>query len=127
LDEITERDALRDGFNSIAELRKEIARIYPNIRDKDWVTIIDFHVSKLYNNAVIKDVKVMDNDMTRIAKLALAYDLGFSKDEKRVLGAVALAGNVDDALRYLSKGFDKTYVQRVVNKARTRLKSRGLI
>lgn len=39
--ELSQNDALRDGFTSFADMRKTLGEIYPHITDDDWVTVYD--------------------------------------------------------------------------------------
>lgn len=39
--ELTEDDAIRDGFQSLGHMRMDLAKIYPNLQDHEWVTIYD--------------------------------------------------------------------------------------
>lgn len=50
LGRLREEDARMDGFNSLKELREELSRIYPGISPEEWVTIINFRVSRIYGN-----------------------------------------------------------------------------
>jgi hypothetical protein len=40
--ELTETDALADGFSSLEELHRELRRFYPNVTPVDEVTIVEF-------------------------------------------------------------------------------------
>lgn len=39
--ELTESDAIRDGFQSLGHMREDLAKIYPKLSDNEWVTIYD--------------------------------------------------------------------------------------
>ena len=39
--ELSETDAIRDGFESYVDMRRALRKIYPKIEDKDWVTVYD--------------------------------------------------------------------------------------
>jgi carbamoyltransferase len=39
--ELTEEDALRDGFESLGHMRTDLGKIYPKLHDSEWVTIYD--------------------------------------------------------------------------------------
>ena len=42
--EITESDAIRDGFESISAMRTRFTNdIYPELENEDWVTIYSIH------------------------------------------------------------------------------------
>ncbi|HUA27376.1 MAG TPA: carbamoyltransferase C-terminal domain-containing protein [Streptosporangiaceae bacterium] len=52
--ELTEQDALRDGFKSYKDMRNTLKKIYPQIDDDDWVTVYDISLTsdhhELYAN-----------------------------------------------------------------------------
>lgn len=39
--ELSADDAMRDGFESIGDMRSALTKIYPQITDEDWVTVYD--------------------------------------------------------------------------------------
>ena len=46
--ELTDEDAKRDGFGSREELIRALKRIYGDIRDNDFVTIVHFKIVESY-------------------------------------------------------------------------------
>jgi len=46
--ELTDEDAKRDGFESREELIRALKRIYGDIRDNDFVTIVHFKIVESY-------------------------------------------------------------------------------
>jgi carbamoyltransferase len=46
--ELTERDAVTDGFSSLAEMRRELTEIYKDLRDDEWVTIYSIELKEDY-------------------------------------------------------------------------------
>lgn len=42
--ELSTRDAERDGFKSIVEMRQSLRQIYPRIEDRDWMTVYDIQL-----------------------------------------------------------------------------------
>jgi hypothetical protein len=44
-EELTEEDARRDGYNSLADLRSELDRIYGDLSPKDLMTIVEFDIA----------------------------------------------------------------------------------
>src|SRR5262249_37881972 len=39
--DLSSEDAKRDGFRSLADMRRALTKIYPQITSKDWVTVYD--------------------------------------------------------------------------------------
>jgi len=46
MSELTERDAERDGFNSVDELRRALKKHYRNISERSFVSIIEFNLMR---------------------------------------------------------------------------------
>jgi hypothetical protein len=46
ISELTDEDAERDGFGSIEELINALKKIYGNLEDSEFVTIVHFEVEK---------------------------------------------------------------------------------
>jgi len=44
--ELTEEDAIIDGFSSLAGMRRELTTIYPNLHDDEWVTIYSIELKE---------------------------------------------------------------------------------
>jgi len=44
--ELTDEDAIRDGFKSRNELISALKRIYGDLRDDEFVTVVHFEVSR---------------------------------------------------------------------------------
>jgi carbamoyltransferase len=49
--ELTEQDALVDGFGSLKEMRRELTEIYKNLKDDEWVTIYSIELKEDYLTA----------------------------------------------------------------------------
>ena len=48
LEEITDEIAKREGFRSKEELIRELRKLYPEIRDTSYVTLIQFRVKEIF-------------------------------------------------------------------------------
>jgi carbamoyltransferase len=46
--ELTERDAVTDGFSSLEEMRRELTEIYKDLLDDEWVTIYSIELKEDY-------------------------------------------------------------------------------
>jgi hypothetical protein len=46
--ELTERDAVTDGFSSLEEMRRELTEIYKELQDDEWVTIYSIELKEDY-------------------------------------------------------------------------------
>jgi hypothetical protein len=45
LHSITTEDAKNDGFNTLIDLKNELAHFYPNLTEDEWMTIVEFKVN----------------------------------------------------------------------------------
>lgn len=81
--ELTEEDAKRDGYSSLEELIKDLMNMYnTDIKPDDEVTIIDFIITKKFDNIDIKDAYLGFSPYT-IALLANRYLKSIVNDEER--------------------------------------------
>ena len=48
--DLTQENALNDGFQSLEELKKELKKFYPDILDSDQISIIHFKYAENLNN-----------------------------------------------------------------------------
>lgn len=46
--ELTEQDAVTDGFSSLQEMRRELTEIYKDLKDNEWVTIYSIELKEDY-------------------------------------------------------------------------------
>lgn len=43
--DLSEGDAIKDGFTSLADLQDALKRFYPDLRPSSDITIVDFHLT----------------------------------------------------------------------------------
>lgn len=55
--ELTERDAVTDGFDSREEMRRELKEIYKELQDDEWVTIYSIELKEDYLTPSVSDEK----------------------------------------------------------------------
>ncbi len=83
--ELTDEDALKDGFKSRDELLTELRRVYPDIRDDEWVTIIEFDIVQRLNH-IEPEEPYLGLKPADIARIGLRYlNHVLSEEEKRIL------------------------------------------
>jgi hypothetical protein len=92
--ELTEKDALLDGFNSREELVAYLKKRYPGLRDDAMVTIIKF--GKVSRLEMPEDAHYGGLTPVEIATLAL-NKLKLSQREQKVLKAVVETGSIRKA------------------------------
>ncbi len=128
--ELTEKDAVRDGFNSLEELKDALKNIYTNLSGEDWVTIIHFRLIEKYVKPVERseiEKGVEGVSYTEVARLGLAYSTYSSSTERRVLTAVAYAGDIDTALEKLSEDISHRRVFGILKKTFKKLVKMGVL
>lgn len=70
--DLTEEDAIKDGFSSLSELYKALKETYGNIRPDMEVTIIELQVEKVFTELDYKD-PYLGLDPVDVARLGLRY------------------------------------------------------
>lgn len=85
LKDLTEIEAKEDGFSSVNELRRELRKFYPNLKEHDWVTIIKFRVLEKLDYP--ETYKYGGKTALEIAELALKHrdKLDLSEKELEIL------------------------------------------
>lgn len=126
--ELTDSDALKDGFKSREELIKELKKTYSNISEDDWVTIIEFKVIQRLDNVVESD-KYMGLKPVDIARIALRYlDNELSDEEKRVLLELTKTESIRAVTYKLFRDINKRYiVRKILRSVLDKLVSKGVL
>ncbi len=126
--ELTDEDAMKDGFTNVKELINALKRIYGNISDEDCVTVIEFRVRKRLDDLKSSDA-YMGLDPANIARLALRYlrkDLAPS--ELRILEELGKGLSIRAVAGKLTGDPTKRYqVRKAVRKALRKLVEKGYL
>lgn len=129
LSELSDEDALKDGFRDKRELLKALREIYPELSEDDWVTIISFSDITRYSSPVTRDAlreaRRHERDIARIARLALAYGLAETFEGQRILASLQVTGDVKKTAKEL--GVPPGYVKLFLGKIIKRIKERNLL
>jgi hypothetical protein len=126
--ELSDEDALKDGFNSREELIKELKQVYPGIRDDEYVTIIEFEVIQRLDKLVSEDpyMGLTPADIARIALRYLSDELG--ENDRRILLDLTRTNSIRSTAIRLFGTLNKRYiVRKVLRKALDKLIERGII
>ncbi|MEX0567579.1 MAG: ASCH domain-containing protein [Candidatus Njordarchaeota archaeon] len=86
LRELTDDDARLDGFKNKDDLKKELKKIYPNIKEHERVTIIKFRVTEHMNQP--EERRYRGKTAIEVAEIALKNidKINLTELEKNVLG-----------------------------------------
>ena len=116
--ELTDEDALKDGFRDRGELIKELRKVYGGVGPNDVVTIIEFDVTFKFDE-LTPDDPYLGLKPPDIGRLALRYlRSNFTKDEVRVLEEVAKGGSIRRVARKLTGSpLNRVTVRKVLRKA----------
>lgn len=125
--ELTDVDAKLDGFKSREELINELRKVYEDIRDDDWVTIIEFEIVKKLNELDIRDpwlgLKPVD-----IARIALRYNLGLTDREKEILLDLTRTKSLRrTAINFFGTIEKRWIIRKVLRKALSKLIEEGIL
>ena len=82
LKDLTEDEAKEDGFSSLEELKRELRKFYPDLKEHDWVTIIKFKVVEKLDFP--ETYKYGGKTALEIAELALKHKDKLNLSEKEL-------------------------------------------
>jgi len=126
--DLTNEDAVKDGFSNLKALLSELKRIYGSFRPDEKVTIIEFKVIKDLRNLTLNNV-YLGLKPSDIARLALRY-LGSElyHEELMVIKKLAMGLSIREVAKELTGSpLKRTFIRKVLRKALKKLISKGLI
>jgi len=128
--ELTEEDARRDGFESLAELYKALKEAYGNVRPDMEVTIIELEVEKKFTELDYQD-PYLGLDPVDLARLSLRYLRGrLPENDVRILEEIVRSNGIRGAALKLYGSLSlkaRRAVRRVLRRALRTLIEEGLI
>jgi len=127
--ELTDEDAKRDGYSSLDELIKDLKDMYKvDIKPDDEVTIIEFSVTRKFNNLDITDIYLGFSPLT-IALLANRYlRNNLNEEEKKVVESILRYKSIRITTIKLYGSLDKRWITRkILRKLLVKLIDKGVI
>lgn len=125
ISELTDEDAITDGFTSREALIDELKSIYGSITNNDWVTILTLEVTRVIGRRDDGSVGLSPVD---IARLALRYNVPMSEEERRVLQELVNEGSVRKAAVKLFNSLrGRVVIRKVVRRVLKHLIRMGII
>lgn len=126
--ELSDNDAAKDGFRSREELVKELKRIYEDLDENDWVTLIEFKVIQRLDQ-LSQEHPYMGLEPADLARLGLRYlSNELNAEEKKILLDLTRTNSIRATAYRLFGGIEKRHiVRRVLRKILNKLKDKGLI
>ncbi|WP_456482406.1 ASCH domain-containing protein [Methanopyrus sp.] len=126
--DLTDEDAKLDGFENREELLKALRDHYPNLRDDDIVTIIEFKWVERFDEPILSEhLPYEGHDPIEIAKRALEEDIPLSPRDRELLELLVECGSIRKAAKALGGLGKRDVIRRAVRKAFRLLKARGAL
>ena len=126
--ELTDEDAIMDGFKNKEELLDALKEHYKNIKSDTEVTVVEFEFTKLLDKPILSaDFPYEGNNPVEIAELALKHLKDLSFEEVALLKLFLQSGSLRKAA-YKLGGLNKRYkIREVLRKAYEELKKMGIM
>ncbi len=127
ISDLTDNDALKDGFSSKKELLKELKRNYDKLNPDDYVTIIEFEVIKKLSELDYKD-PWLGLKPAEIARIGLRYCTDLSDEEKRVLEDLTRTESLrKTAIRLYGNISKRWIIRKILRRVLKRLVEKGIL
>ncbi|OYT52428.1 MAG: ASCH domain-containing protein [Desulfurococcales archaeon ex4484_217_2] len=125
--DLTDNDALKDGFSSRKELLKELRKNYDKLNPDDYVTIIEFEVIKKLSELDYKD-PWLGLKPAEIARIGLRYCTDLSDEEKRVLEDLTRTESLrKTAIRLYGNISKRWIIRKVLRRVLKKLIEKGVL
>ena len=125
--DLTDNDALKDGFSSRKELLKELRKNYDELNPDDYVTIIEFEVIKKLSELDYKD-PWLGLKPAEIARIGLRYCTDLSDEEKRVLEDLTRTESLrKTAIRLYGNISKRWIIRKVLRRVLKKLIEKGVL
>lgn len=128
LKELGEYEARLEGFKNTSELVKELRRVYGDINEDDYFTVIEFEIIQKLNDLTTEDpyYGLTPSDIARIALRYLSGEL--NENEKKILIDLTRTNSIRKTAVNLFKDLNKrALVRRTLRKTLRLLIEKNLI
>ncbi len=128
LSELTDQDAVLDGFTSREELVRELEKVYGKLDPNEWVSIIELEILQRLDNlpAGKPYMGLSPGDIARIALKYLNEEL--SDEDKRILLDLTRTNSIRaTAYRLFGDIYKRSRVRRVLRRVLDKLVEKGII
>lgn len=123
IEELTEKDAKMDGFNSLDELLKELRRLYGN---PEKVYIIKFKFNQFEKSIVPHEMYYGDADLIEIAKKALEH-LNLKENDRKILELFIKTGSIRKTAMKLGGLKRRGIIRKILRKCYLELKKKNIL
>jgi hypothetical protein len=126
--ELTDEDAMRDGFSNVSELLSALRKVYGDVKPDDIVTIIELEVTQRLDMLPPED-PYLGLEPADIARLALRYIRGLlTEEDVKVLEDLARTNSIRaTAIRLYGSIEERWRVRKSLRKALRILREKGLL
>lgn len=126
--ELTDEDAILDGFQSKDELIHELKRLYGYVSESDYVTIIQFRVIQKLADLTPAD-RYLGLQVSDVARLGLRYlSNELSGEDKKILFDLTKTNSIrKTAINILGDLNKRRYIRRVLRRVLNELVKRKII
>lgn len=128
LKDLTDEEAIKDGFKNKEELVNELRKVYPDLRDDDYITVIEFRLIQRLDHLSTEDpyLGLTPADIARIALRYLTNEL--TEQEKKILLDLTRTNSIRaTALRLFGSINNRLLVRRTLRKATQKLIEKGIL
>jgi len=128
LKEIGDYEAKLEGFSDAIELIKELGKVYGDIKEDDYFTVIEFELLQRLDNLATEDpyYGLTPSDIARIALRYLSGEL--NETEKRVLIDLTRTNSIRKTAINIFKDLNKReFIRRIIRKTLRTLLEKKLI
>ncbi|MET1102310.1 MAG: ASCH domain-containing protein [Pyrodictiaceae archaeon] len=126
--ELDDEDARKDGFNNVKELLEELRKTYGEFSPNDYVTIIEFRLTKDLSN-IEPEHPYLGLEPADVARLGLRY-LGdeLSNEEKKILISMTRTKSIRlTAIKLYGSLTKRWIVRKTLKKVLRKLIEKGVI
>ncbi|MGC9079912.1 MAG: ASCH domain-containing protein [Nanopusillaceae archaeon] len=128
--QITDDEAIRDGYNNKEELIREIKKIYKGIKDEKEIVIIEFEPVEIFKEQISSEEFAWGGkkiDIIELAKLILKYDDKLTEKQKELLKLLIEKKSLRKAAMELGGLSKRTIFRKILRNGYKRLKEKGII
>ncbi|HDN75503.1 MAG TPA: ASCH domain-containing protein [Acidilobales archaeon] len=126
--ELTDEDAIKDGFKSREELINELKNVYGNVSPDDLVTIIELDIVQRFDKLIPED-PYLGLKPADIGRLALRYLRGkMEEDDLKILEELAKGKSIRKLAKELTGSpLNRGKIRKVLRKALRLLVREGIL
>lgn len=128
LRELGDYEARLEGLRDVAELVEELRRVYGDVKEDDYFTVIEFEVTQRLDDLTTED-PYLGLTPSDIARIALRYlDKELSENEKKILADLTRTNSIRKTAVNLFKDLNKRgVVRRIIRRTLKLLVDKDLI